>query len=298
MRVPPTGWSNFEIFHGPAVPMSNVSATEKSGQTALRAAAWSRRGEENVAAGGRSPTFEDMDPNGDECVTEEEFIQFAAVPYFGDVASLDGDSACISRADYNAYVGARNRTDSKVAGCNPLECSYESIRRAVGTFITCLVILCVVLLARGVCVIMLTRVFGKSTCPDHLKFPSWEGQIVVIQFLSISKISVQLMGLGIRCQPWFEIGCVLFCLWPVLMLIVSLVYLRAHVDSEDFSFTRFKGINMAILKKSIAMSQIGIFGSVHALVRASSFYNSRGEWKYLPVRGARFWQFLISSFNG
>ena len=86
--------------------------------------------------------------------------------------------------------------------------------------------------------------------PGILRFPSWEGGVLVIQYLSICKQSAIMMAPGFDCQPWFSIGLVILLFGPVLFLITTFKYVRLNLEQDHLRYVLHKWPNMGLLRIS------------------------------------------------
>jgi len=180
-------------------------------------------------------------------------------------------------------------------------CSVTSIALPLEKIITCLCLLCAIFIVRVIVGAAATNVYKKPV-PMSLKFPAWEGPVVLVQYLAFCDATVSMIP--IKCTWWIVLGAILFTTIPLMVLGFAYFAVRNHIRRENLRFIRYHPFNsetkgkLSYLVKENASMKKGCFGRLNAWRLTFEQVKMRGEWDHDPSGDSAAWSFLISNYVG
>ena len=103
----------------------------------------------------------------------------------------------------------------------------------VETFATCALCLLAVFIMRIALCYVLEHIF-KRPVPGSLKFPAWEGPVMMTQMIALSDSAFTSLGTG--CAHWMVFGGVILLVGPLGFLLLAMSRIRQHMRTGDLSF--------------------------------------------------------------
>ena len=171
-------------------------------------------------------------------------------------------------------------------------CSFQDITPPAMTIMMCVVILCLVSCARYLTGLVLVRCFRREL-PNTLLFPSWEGPVVLVQYLALCDKSISAASL--LCPAGISLGVLVLLMGPIAFLVLAARYIRGGMRDGDLHFEASPSPSLKVFRRKISAAKglVGKAVTAHAYFGASF---ARGEWK--DSKSQAYWGFLTSSFVG
>ena len=202
-----------------------------------------------------------------------------------------GGNAAEDCSMFNANSAYNPVTDS----CEEdVECTFSEAAPSLEQLITCLSLLLAISMIRAASGLVVTRIYHREL-PLTLKFPAWEGPVILVQYLALCESTVSLISLN--CSLWLATGLSLFLAFPILLIMLSYTVLRRHILRDHLRFIRFRPFNRTLGQAGLSMGS-GCFGKMLACWVTCMQARMRGEWEHDPFGGSALWTFLIGEYVG
>lgn len=182
---------------------------------------------------------------------------------------------------------------AEIASGGRSSCSFQDIAPPATTMATCGLILVLVSVARNVAGVFIVRCFHLVELPVSLSFPSWEGPVVLVQYLALCDSAMSAASL--LCPAGISVGVLVMLLGPISFLVLVARYIPRDIRAGALEFEKSPPPSLKELRKKVSAAK-GLVGKVvtaHAYLSASL---TRGQWKASPSQA--YWGFLTSSFVG
>ena len=182
-------------------------------------------------------------------------------------------------------------------------CSLEALIPTLDRLIWCVIILAAAALKRALLAAVVTM-YLKKDLPSSLQFPSWEGPVLVIEYLAIC--SSAFLAVNSSCQQWRVVGYVIFVFWPLLLMVFCAMMLSRIVLSNYSTYASFDAKEEPPrLRPSLAEMCRSLDGRkggfVPNFMRMREWFlaaDARGWWRDDGSKSSSAFRFLIGDYVG
>jgi hypothetical protein len=182
-------------------------------------------------------------------------------------------------------------------------CSLQALIPTLDRLIWCVIILAAAALMRALLAAVVTK-YLKKELPGSLQFPSWEGQVLVIEYLAIC--SSAFLAVNSSCQQWRVVGYVIFVFWPLLLMVLCAVMLSRIVLSKYSTYESFDArVEPARSRPSFAETCKSLDGRkggfVPNFMRVRQWFlaaDARGWWRDNGSKSVSAFRFFIGDYVG
>jgi hypothetical protein len=167
-----------------------------------------------------------------------------------------------------------------IAGAEGI-CSFDALVPTLDKLIWCTIIVVAVAGLRLVLCRVLERCHQSTTLPVYLRFPSWEGPVLLVEYIALCKSAFSALASG--CVEWIVLGSVILALLPLTFLFVMSVLLTRSVQSEHIMYESCKKLTRTKPRCSSTLKSLScVKGIVPNAMRMREWYLTsvaRGHWK-------------------
>jgi hypothetical protein len=129
---------------------------------------------------------------------------------------------------------------------------------------------------------------------DMLKFPGWEGPLLLAHWFGMCESLTKTMGRP--CSLWYAVSAVILFVGPVCFMIYAIFDIRRHIAQGAIHFDVHENITWGQARAEMRKTQ-GCFGKLRVIQSWWSNKRHKGEWVE-DTEASKFWAFVLKDLHG
>ena len=129
---------------------------------------------------------------------------------------------------------------------------------------------------------------------DSLKFPGWEGPLLLAHWFGMCESITRTIGRP--CPVWYVLSAVVLFVGPICFMVFAMLTIRRHMANGDIHFEMHPEFTWAQALAEMRTT-VGCFGKLKVFKKWWDYKRHKGEWKE-ETEPSKFWAFILKDLHG